>query len=104
MIAYNVWEATKQIPEYFNRILQYDQFWCPTEWQRGCTIDQGYPSDRVKVVPEAVNGNIFRPIINEDEDRKLLYEKYGIPEDTFTFIIFGRWDYRKSITDVGSFS
>ena len=100
MIAYNVWEATKQIPEYFNRILQYDQFWCPTAWQRQCTIDQGYPSDRVKVVPEAVNGNIFRPIINEDEDRKLLYEKYGIPEDTFTFIIFGRWDYRKSITEL----
>ena len=32
MIAYNVWEATKQIPEFFNRVLQYDQFWCPTEW------------------------------------------------------------------------
>ena len=61
MIAYNVWEATKQIPEYFNRILEYDQFWCPTEWQRQCTIDQGYPENRVKVVPEGVNGSIFCP-------------------------------------------
>ena len=40
-IAYNVWEATKQIPEFFNRILEYDQFWVPTTWQRNCTIEQG---------------------------------------------------------------
>lgn len=100
MIAYNVWESTKQMDAYFNRILQFDQFWCPTEWQRQCTIEQGYPEHRVKVVPEAVNGNLFRPIDNADEERKLLYAKYGIPEDTFTFMIFGRWDYRKSITEL----
>lgn len=102
MIAYNVWEATKQIPEYFNRILEYDQFWCPTEWQKQCTIDQGYPSHRVKVVPEGVNGNIFKPFdgINPLMDKKKFLKKYNIPYDAFTFMIFGRWDYRKSTTEM----
>ena len=99
MIAYNVWESTKQLPEYFNRILQYDQFWCPTEWQRQCTIDQGYPADRVKVVPEGVNGHIFKPSTDSSVKKKL-YEKYNIPLEAFTFMIFGRWDTRKSTTEM----
>ncbi len=102
MIAYNVWESTKQMPEYFNRILEYDQFWCPTEWQRQCTIDQGYPEHRVKVVPEGVNGEIFYPAkkSNSISEKKKLFKKYSIPHDNFTFIIFGRWDYRKSTTEM----
>jgi len=99
MIAYNVWESTKQLPEYFNRVLQYDQFWCPTEWQKQCTIDQGYPADRVKVVPEGVNGQIFCPS-NDKSIKQTLYKKYNIPLDAFTFMIFGRWDTRKATTEM----
>jgi len=99
MIAYNVWESTKQLPEYFNRILEYDQFWCPTEWQRQCTIDQGYPEDRVKVVHEAVNGNIFLPGVSSKEKHDL-YDKYKIPHDAYVCMIFGRWDYRKSTEEM----
>jgi autotransporter strand-loop-strand O-heptosyltransferase len=99
MIAYNVWEATKQLPEFFNRILQYDQFWCPTEWQRRCTIEQGYPEDRVKVVPEGVNGKIFYPPKDYSLKSKL-YQKYNIPDDAFTFMIFGRWDTRKATREM----
>ena len=100
MISYNVWESTRQMSQYFNRLLDYDQFWCPSEWQRQCTIDQGYPAERVKVVPEAVEGQLFRPSSNYEKERKNLYRKYNIPEDTFTFMIFGRWDYRKSTTEI----
>ena len=103
MIAYNVWESTRQMPEYFNRILQYDQFWCPTEWQRRCTIEQGYPEDRVKVVPEGVNGQIFKPfnaIYKRLQSRLALYNKYNIPENKISFMIFGRWDYRKSVQEM----
>jgi len=102
MIAYNVWESTRQLPEYFNRVLEYDQFWCPTEWQRQCTIEQGYPEDRVKVVPEGVNGNIFYPATKHEtyQLRYNLYKKYNIPREKFSFIYFGRWDYRKSTEEV----
>ena len=102
MIAYNVWESTKQIPEYFNRILQYDQFWCPTEWQRKCTIDQGYPEDRVKVVPEGVDGKRFYPLLGNERalSRLALCKKYNIPVNAFIYMVFGRWDYRKSIEEI----
>jgi autotransporter strand-loop-strand O-heptosyltransferase len=102
MIAYNVWEATKQIPEFFNRILQYDQFWCPTEWQRRCTIEQGYPENRVKVVPEGVDGKRFYPLVSNERHfvRMELCKKYNIPINAFIYLFFGRWDYRKSVTEI----
>jgi autotransporter strand-loop-strand O-heptosyltransferase len=102
MIAYNVWEATKQIPEYFNRILEYDQFWCPTEWQRKCTIEQGYPEDRVKVVPEGVDGKTYYPLLGNERAlaRLELCKKYDIPINAFIYMVFGRWDYRKSIEEI----
>ena len=99
MIAYNVWESTRQPKEFFDRILQFDQFWCPTQWQKQCTIEQGYPEDRVKVVPEGVNSNIFKPGF-DNNIRKSLLNKYNIPENSFIFMIFGRWDYRKSIKEM----
>jgi len=89
MIAYNVWESTLQMPSFFNRLLEYDYFWCPTQWQADMTIAQGYPADRVKVVPEAVSP-IFKP--GDGWSR--------IKDDTFYFMIFGRWDPRKYTTEM----
>ena len=99
LIFYNVWESTRQHPQFFERMLEADQFWCPTKWQRECTIEQGYPEDRVKVVPEGVDGNIFKPS-DDIFVKKQLFDKYNIPENAFVFAIFGRWDYRKSITEM----
>lgn len=101
-IAYNVWEATRQIPEFFNKILEYDNFWVPSEWQRNCTIEQGYPEDKIKVVSEGVDINLFKPAIDLKKERQTLYKRFGIPENTFTFFIAGRWDYRKSVTEMVS--
>lgn len=94
-IFYNVWESTRQLPEFFNRMLEADQFWCPTEFQRISTIEQGYPEDRVKIVHEGVDSNIFHPSTDVREKARL-YSKYKIPDNAFTFMVFGRWDYRKS--------
>jgi len=93
-IAYNVWESTRQIDEFFNQLLDYDQMWVPTEWQRQCTIDQGYPEDKIKVVPEGVDSTIFKPNSNMQRLPK------HIDKDRFSFMIFGRWDYRKSIGEM----
>ena len=92
-IAYNVWESTLQPENYFNALLKYDQLWVPTEWQRQCSINQGYPAERVFVVPEAVDGKMFNPApFNND------LEPYK--DNRFKFIIFGRWDYRKSTREI----
>ncbi len=90
VIGYNVWESTRQPDGFFKKMLELDQFWVPTEWQRRVTIEQGYPESKIRVVPEAVDGTIFFPVDNP--------EPYD--DGRFKFIIFGRWDYRKFTTEM----
>ena len=91
-IAYNVWESTLQPEHFFNKLKEYDQIWVPSQWQAECTIAQGMPADKVKVVPEGVDVNTFYP---EDPVTKLDYV-----DGRFKFILFGRWDYRKSTKEI----
>jgi glycosyltransferase involved in cell wall biosynthesis len=91
-IAYNVWESTLQPEHFFNKLKEYDQIWVPSQWQAECTIAQGMPADKVKVVPEGVDVNTFYP-----EDPKTVLDYV---DGRFKFVIFGRWDYRKSTKEI----
>jgi autotransporter strand-loop-strand O-heptosyltransferase len=91
-IAYNVWESTLQPKEFFNELLKYDEIWVPSKWQMECTINQGATPDKVKVVPEGVDIHTFFP---EDVEK---LEQYN--DGRFKFLLFGRWDYRKSTKEI----
>ena len=91
-IAYNVWESTLQPEHFFNKLKEYDQIWVPSQWQAECTIAQGMPADKVKVVPEGVDVNTFYP-----EDPKTVLDYV---DGRFKFVVFGRWDYRKSTKEI----
>ena len=91
-IAYNVWETTLQPESFFQRLLQYDQIWVPSKWQAKCTIEQGADPNKVKVVPEGVDTKTFYP---EEPTTTLDYI-----DGRFKFILFGRWDYRKSTKEI----
>ena len=91
-IGYNVWEITRQPENFFKQWVKYLQLWVPTEWQRQCTIEQGCPEDRVKVVHEGVDGSVFFP-----GEPELKLKEYN--DGRFKFMIFGRWDYRKATTE-----
>jgi len=91
-IAYNVWESTLQPETFFNQLLKYDEIWVPSKWQRECTINQGADPNKVKVVPEGVDIHTFFP----EEVEKL--EQYN--DGRFKFLLFGRWDYRKSTKEI----
>lgn len=94
-IAYNVWESTLYPNDFFNRLLKFNQLWVPTKWQKDCIIEQGYLKDKVKVVSEAVDGKIFFP---EEIKKNDILKEYK--DDRFKFILFGRWDYRKSVNEI----
>ena len=91
-IAYNVWESTLQPETFFEQMLKFDEIWVPSKWQRECTIKQGADPEKVKVVPEGVDIHTFFP----EEVEKL--EQYN--DGRFKFLIFGRWDYRKSTKEI----
>jgi len=86
-IGYNVWESTEYSDQFFNQLLTLDELWVPTEWQKEISIKQGYPENKIFVIPEGVDGKIFKP------NPKLK------PLKKFQFIIVGRWDYRKGIKE-----
>ena len=92
-IAYNVWESTRQPEHFFKKLLEYDQLWVPTKWQADCSIEQGFPASRVKIVPEGVDGNMFKPL-EPGETIPAIFE------NKFTFVVFGRWEYRKSTKEI----
>jgi glycosyltransferase involved in cell wall biosynthesis len=87
-IAYNVWETTLQPTIFFENLKKFDQVWIPSEWQKECTVKQGIPENKVKVVPEGVDTNIYKPK-NKKTKNKI-----------FRFLLVGRWDYRKSIREI----
>jgi len=92
-IAYNVWESTLYDDNFFKILKSFDQFWCPSKWQKDCIINQGYPAEKVFVVPEAVDGNIFNPShFNYNLD---LYK-----DNRIKFLLIGRWEYRKATKEI----
>jgi autotransporter strand-loop-strand O-heptosyltransferase len=90
-IAYNVWESTLQPFNFFNKLKEFDEVWVPSEWQKTCMIKQGYPKNKIEIVPEGVDDKTFFP------------EKLFNPltnDGRFKFFLAGRWDYRKSTKEI----
>jgi len=91
-IAYNVWESTLQPESYFEKLKEFDELWVPSKWQRDCSIEQGYDPEKIKVVPEGVDVHTFFPEkVNPLDEYK---------DGRFKFLLFGRWDYRKSTKEI----
>lgn len=88
VIGYNVWETTEYPKDFFNQILKFDEFWVPSQWQMDNLVKQGYPQEKIKVVPEGVDGDMFHPTTNKKDD------------EYFKFLLFGRWEYRKSTKEI----
>src|SRR6056300_673310 len=86
-IGYNVWESTRYSEQFFQQLLTLDELWVPTEWQKQISIEQGYPEDKIFVIPEGVDGTTFKPPSKPKKQGK------------FQFVIVGRWDYRKGIKE-----
>lgn len=86
-ILYNVWESTEQPDWFIDRLKYFDQLWVPSEWQKACSIAQGIPEEFIKVVPEGVDPEIFKPI--------------DVPlGETFNFLHIGQWQPRKSTNEI----
>jgi FkbM family methyltransferase len=87
-IGYNVWETTEYPSDFFNQILKFNEFWVPSEWQKNNLIRQGYPEHKIFVVPEGVDVDTFNPTTEKNND------------SIFSFLLFGRWEYRKSTKEI----
>lgn len=86
-VFYNVWEKTHYPVDFFVKLMEADQLWVPTKWQANVAIKQGYPENKIKIVPEGIDPKVFYP-----ENKKY--------SDKFTFLILGKWEDRKSTKEI----
>ena len=89
-IAYVVWESTLFPDKFFKNLLTYDQLWVPSEWQKNNIIRQGFDSKKVFVVPEGIDDDIL----------KIDSFELSPSSQPFTFLISGRWEYRKFTREI----
>ena len=76
---------------HFNHLIKnFDYFFCPSSWQKECMVRQGWDENKVFIVPEGVDKNLL-PINNK---------KYLQSSHKFRFFLTGRWEYRKSTTEI----
>lgn len=86
-VAYNVWETTRYPDDFFRKLMEFDEIWVPSNWQKECLIEQGCSNNKIKIVPEGVDADVFKPNNHEKNDK-------------FRFLLFGRWEYRKSTAEI----
>ena len=62
LVLVQPWEFGGIPAEWTAAILEVvDEVWVPTTWVRDCYIKSGIPADRVAVVPNGVDTEVFRP-------------------------------------------
>ena len=88
-IAYTIWETDRMDDKFFKRLLEYDELWVPSGWQKECAVKQGYPVDRVKVVPSGV-----------EPDCTPCSDGASLDDSVFTFCLVGTWGPRKSTNEI----
>lgn len=88
-IQWIVFESTR-IPQNLLAVCQTsEQIWVPTDWGRSVLIANGIRPERIRIIPEAVDGNVFhthgrKPYTN---DRP------------FRFLSIGKYEQRKSLDE-----
>ncbi len=88
-IQWVVFESTK-IPEAVLAVCQTsEQVWVPSDWGRSVLIANGIPVDRIRVIPEGVDGDTFHT------HGRRPYTK----DRPFRFLSIGKYEQRKSLDE-----
>ncbi|NER22207.1 MAG: glycosyltransferase family 4 protein [Symploca sp. SIO1C2] len=87
-IAFTVWETSQIPPTELKHLQDVDEIWMPSTWGKTLLEQNGINSDRVKVVPEGVNTQRYKPRDKEEESTS---------HRRFRFLCVGKWEKRKGI-------
>jgi glycosyltransferase involved in cell wall biosynthesis len=84
-INWCVFESTR-IPNPIFSTMRLHDIWIPSEWGRKVAIEQGIDADKISVVHEGVNPDLYHPYLIP-------------PSDKFRFLLIGKYEQRKSIDE-----
>ena len=85
-IQWVVFESTRVPPNVMSTMLTADVVWVPSAWGRNVLIQNGLDPARCDVVPEGVDTDQFHPW-------------YPPVDDVFRYLLIGKYERRKSITE-----
>ncbi len=88
MVGYTVFEGTDFTENQWAGITNMDYLWVPSRWAKRVLVDKGLAPEKVSIVPEGVNPEIYNSNVSPLED-------YYNP-DKFTFLSVGKWEPRKA--------
>ena len=92
-LLYNIWESTEQPQWFMDKLKYFDGLLVGREWQRACSIAQGIPEEFVKVVPEGVDPDVYKP-------SSRMVEMVVRNSATLDFLVCGQWQPRKSTLEI----
>jgi len=86
-IVFSIWESTIYPESWLKGLNKADYVFTPSEWGKGILIDNGFPNEKIAVIPEGVDTIQF----NTNIPPLPALEKYN----GFKFVHIGKWEDRK---------
>jgi len=91
-IGYTVWESTRLPDDWLEPMKIPHQLWTPTTFCKNVMIDHGFDANKIKVIPEGIDPEMFHPQV------KPLPGSEKIPG--FKFLNVGKYEERKCTADM----
>jgi glycosyltransferase involved in cell wall biosynthesis len=85
-IAFLAWETSRIPQEKLLPLKDIDEIWVPSAWGKLLFENNGIAPSRVKVIPEGVDVDTFKPLHQENNLQ---------PNKPFRFLSVGKWEVRK---------
>jgi hypothetical protein len=83
-IIWAIFESDLLPSYYIKGLLEADLIWTPSNWAKGVLVANGVPPEKINVVPEGVDQNIFHPFARS-------INKSGC----YSFLTVGKYEQRK---------
>ncbi len=87
-IAFIIWETSNIPPNELQLLGKIDEIWTPSTWGKNILTQNGVAANKVKIVPEGVDVNRYKPKKTDNSTKK---------HRPFRFLCVGKWEQRKGI-------
>ena len=83
-ILWAIFESDLLPPQYIATLLKADLVWTPSNWAKRVLVANGFPEEKIDVVPEGVDQYIFHPFKRKVRD-----------SNCYHFLAVGKYEQRK---------
>lgn len=90
IVKWGIFEADVLPDHYIDYLSNSHLIWVPSQWARQVLIAHGIEAEKIDVVPEGVDPNVFHPFTRD----------MMVKDDVFRFYMFGKKEDRKGFSEL----